>query len=151
MAAVSEGETGVAALTAQIALQQLILISSENSKGSQLHPMSLPPSVPAPLFCSTSHFPWWEQPGPSPSSSPLGRCSSVLHRPLTRLQWIACVSLQKLSPAGCSCPAEGTRGCRSFPALSLPRHNGDPLKKPPLHLCLCASVLCEKIDIAVCC
>lgn len=72
-------------------LQQLIHISSENSKGSKPHPMSLPHSLPAPLLCSTSHFPGWEQPGPGPSpgSSSLGKCSSILHRLLTRLQWIS--------------------------------------------------------------
>lgn len=86
MAAVSEGETeGVVALTAQIALQQWIHISSENSKGRKLHPSSLPHSIPAPLLCSNSHFPWWEQPGPGLSFSFLGWCPSTLHR----LQWIS--------------------------------------------------------------
>lgn len=83
MAAVSKGETeGLVAITAQITLQQLIHISSEN-KGSKLLPMSLPHSIPAPPLCSTSHFPCW------PQFLTPGRCPSILHRLLTRLQWIS--------------------------------------------------------------
>lgn len=146
MAAVSKGGTeGLVAITAQITLQQLIHISSEN-KGSKLHPMSLSHFIPAPLLCSTSHSPWWE-----PQFLRPGRCPSILHRLLTKLQWICA----PFPPEPLTCrlllPCSWHWGLQVFSCLVFARHNGDPLKKPPLHLCLSASALWKKINIAVCC
>lgn len=44
--------------------------------------------------------------------------------------------------------------CLAVPPCYLPRHDGDPMKEPFLHLCLSVlfvSAVWKKINIAVCC
>lgn len=152
MAAVSEGGTGgVVAITAQISLQQLIHTSSENSKGSKLHPMSSPFHLSSTTLL---YFPFslvggaWSW----PQSQFLIPGMVTLYRLLPRLQWISPMFPSRashLQAAPALLMELGAAG--PFPALSLPKHNGDPLKEPPLHLCLSASALWKKINIAVCC
>lgn len=153
MAAVSEGKTGgVVAIAAQIAAINSYILWKQQGKQATSHVSStFPPSSTTLLY-----FPFsgvgaaWSW----PQSRFLIPGTVLLHSaqaPDKAAVDLSRVSLQNLSPAGSSCPADRTGGCRSFPALSLPRHNGDPLKKPPLHLCLSASALRKKINIAVCC
>ena len=159
MSAVSEGGTGGAVGTiVQTALQELIHISSENRKGSKLHPRALPYPISAPLLYSTSHFPWWEQPGsgPSPSSSSLGWWRSILHALLTSLELNYLVyplitsNLRAVLPRLQDWVLQ-VLYCLAVLSCYLLKHDGDPTKEPSLHLCLSVSAVWKKINIAVCC